>query len=488
MRRVTFFFFLMSLLALGGMAQENVSRATSQGQGAMHVRGAPDAEQGDSLVVIQNITLEHNNTTHDNIIFRELLFEIGDTLSANQFLELAKQSRQNLLNTSLFNFVELLADFDEDSNVLVHISFVERWYLWPFPILELGDRNLNAFLGNPRLSRLNYGLKVIQENFRGRKETLALLLRFGYQQNYSLNYIKPYINKAQTLGFNLDAGFNMSRELAYATRNNRQLFYREPSGLIYKQFFVNPGLVYRPAIHSTHTLSLGFTRYEFADTLLKLNPMFTHGKRTRVEYFVLSYYYKNDHRDIRAYPLEGYYMDVRLTRMGLGLIPKGNMDVNMLEISGRKFWNLAPRWYAAGGFNSKLSTGSSIAYFNQQGLGFKGDLVRGFENYVVDGQHFFVMKSNLKYTLVPQRSTQIGIINNPRFSLIHYAIYMNLYADAGIVHDRLFNDFNSLSNQWLGGTGIGLDFVTYYDRVFRVEWSFNSLGESGLFFHLLAPI
>lgn len=478
--------FFMSLLALVGRAQENVSRATIKGNGSLHMRGVP--EEPGAMVVVQDITLEHNQVTHDEIIFRELLFESGDTLTVDHFVGLLRQSRQNLLNTSLFNFVEVMADVDESHTAQVHISFVERWYLWPFPILELGDRNLNTWLGNPRISRLNYGLKVIHENFRGRKETLSLLLRFGYKQNYSLSYIKPYINKAQTLGFVLDMGFNMSRELAYATLNNRQLFHREPSDLIYKQFFVNPGLTYRPAMFSTHTFSMGFTRYEFADTLLALNPLFTPERQTRVQYFVLSYLYKNDHRDIRAYPLEGYYLDARLSRMGLGLIPKGKMDITMLEASARRFLKLAPRWYLAGGFTSKLSTGSSISYFNQQGLGFEGNLVRGFEDYVVDGQHFLVIKSNLKYALVPQRTTQIDFIDNPRFSLIHYAIYLNLYADAGMVHDRLFNDFNSLSNQWLGGTGLGLDFVTYYDRVFRVEWSFNSLGESGLFFHLVAPI
>ncbi|MFO7977568.1 MAG: hypothetical protein R6U64_02815 [Bacteroidales bacterium] len=481
-----FFFLLMNLLALAGMAQEGVSPATFGGQGSLRVQGIPQTDT--ALVVVQSITLEHNNVTHDDIIFRELLFDPGDTLATDVLLELARQSRQNLLNTSLFNFVELLVDCDEASNVQVYLSFVERWYLWPFPILELGDRNVNTWLGNPRLSRLNYGLRILHENFRGRNENLELLLRFGYQKIFSLNYFKPYINKSQTLGFNLDMGFNMSRELAYATRDNKQLFYRNSSGLAYQQFFVNPGLVYRPRIHSTHTVSLGFTRHEFADTLLVLNPLFAPDNRTRMQYFVLSYMYKNDHRDIRAYPLQGYYMDVRFTRMGLGLIPTENMDVTMLEASARKFWKLAPRWFAAAGVNSKISDGRSISYFNQQGLGFKGDLVRGFEDYVVDGQHFFVFKSNLKFTLVPQRTSQLGIINNPRFSLIHYAIYLNMHADAGIIHDRLFNNFNSLSNKWLGGTGVGLDFVTYYDRVFRVEWSLNSLGESGLFFHLLAPI
>lgn len=45
-----------------------------------------------------------------------------------------------------------------------------------------------------------------------------------------------------------------------------------------------------------------------------------------------------------------------------------------------------------------------------------------------------------------------------------------------------------LQNSLLYGTGVGIDFVTYYDKVLRVEYGINGLGESGLFLHLVAPI
>ena len=43
------------------------------------------------------------------------------------------------------------------------------------------------------------------------------------------------------------------------------------------------------------------------------------------------------------------------------------------------------------------------------------------------------------------------------------------------------------SNEFLYGYGLGLDFVTYYDIVFRVEFSANKFGETGLFLHFNAP-
>jgi hypothetical protein len=46
----------------------------------------------------------------------------------------------------------------------------------------------------------------------------------------------------------------------------------------------------------------------------------------------------------------------------------------------------------------------------------------------------------------------------------------------------------NLSGQWLGGGGAGIDLVTYYDRLLRVEYSINRMGETGLFIHFMASI
>jgi hypothetical protein len=172
----------------------------------------------------------------------------------------------------------------------------------------------------------------------------------------------------------------------------------------------------------------------------------------------------------------------------LGLLKDEVMDITTLETSYRKYWELAPRWFFAAGGNAKFSQGKTNVYFSQQGLGFLGDLVRGYENFVIDGQHFLVLKSNLKFALVPQRTGRIGFLPGERFQLIHYAFYLNLFADAGYVDDRYFFEGNQLNNVWLAGTGLGIDFVTYYDKVFRTEFSVNRHGQAGLFFHVIAPI
>jgi len=61
--------------------------------------------------------------------------------------------------------------------------------------------------------------------------------------------------------------------------------------------------------------------------------------------------------------------------------------------------------------------------------------------------------------------------------------YLSLNNDFGFVNNPFYKENNSLGNQLLWGGGIGLDIVAYYDKVFRLEYSFNSLGESGFFLH-----
>ena len=46
---------------------------------------------------------------------------------------------------------------------------------------------------------------------------------------------------------------------------------------------------------------------------------------------------------------------------------------------------------------------------------------------------------------------------------------------------------NNLSNSLLWGNGISLDYVTYYDKLLRIEFSVNHLGEKGVFLHFSNP-
>jgi hypothetical protein len=60
--------------------------------------------------------------------------------------------------------------------------------------------------------------------------------------------------------------------------------------------------------------------------------------------------------------------------------------------------------------------------------------------------------------------------------------YFNLNYDIGYVNDPFAAD-NPLSNHTISGGGPGMCLVLYHTFALHLEYSFNELGENGLFLH-----
>ena len=416
------------------------------------------------------------------------MFHKNDTIPALNLKSLFEKSRENLINTALFNFViihdSIISVKELYSHIYVKIDFVERWYLWPLPIFEISGRNFNSWWKEKDFSKVNYGVFLIKENFRGRKETIKLLLRFGYDERYGISYEKPYINRSQTVGAGLGAGWEQNHEIAYKTENNELIFIKSNNGYLFKHFYSYLNVLLRPSIYSHHILQLNFNHYEFADTVLKLNPDYSFDNENINEYLTLYYRFSVDHRNNNIYPLKGNYYDLEISKSGFGVLKNG--DVSMIELKGsyRKYWQIYKRFFYSADISAKISTNRDQPYFFQKGLGYDRNYLRGYELYVIDGQSYWLIKTNLKYNLLPTKVSNIKFIKSEKFGKIHYAIYLSWFFDIGYVDAYKNYDVNSLNNKLLYGTGFCLDFVTYYDIVFRLEFSVNKSGETGFYFHL----
>jgi hypothetical protein len=66
---------------------------------------------------------------------------------------------------------------------------------------------------------------------------------------------------------------------------------------------------------------------------------------------------------------------------------------------------------------------------------------------------------------------------------IPFRIYATAFTDYGYAYNADFKA-NSLVNRMLYSGGFGLDLVTFYDLNFRLDYSFNQLGQNGLFLHI----
>jgi outer membrane protein assembly factor BamA len=446
-----------------------------------------DTVQNPYPVIVSEILISGNKVTKERIVLREISVNIGDTIAPGKLAEVLKRSRYNIYNTGLFNFVTIVTEIKEEKYLTIRISLIERWYLWPIPVFELAETNFNTWWLTKDFSRANYGLFVTKENFRGRKEALRFKVQGGYTEQYAVQYIVPYINKKQTIGLGATVSYYRNREIVFGTTNNKRLFLTDRENFARTEFYSKMNLTYRKNLYNTSSFMVKYSSAEVSDTLLQLsNDYFPLGSSSS-RFITLAYNFKHDRRDVRAYPLKGHYAEFEIVKAGLGT-SQNSPDLTYFLGNLKKFIQLHPKWFVAAGVKGKWSLDHHQPYYLQRGLGYYDEMVRGYEYYVVDGQRWAMGRSNIKYELVRPRVSKLPFVGTGKFSTIHYGFYLNAFADAGYVEDRLYYKVNPLANTWMAGYGIGLDYVTYYDQSIRFEYSINKLGERGFFINFTSPI
>jgi len=447
-------------------------------------------ELPDSTVIIRSITVTGNLLTKPGIIARELDFKQNDTLLFRRFSEQLISSRQNIFNTRLFNFVTIDTSYDVAHHLVdVKIVLVERWYIWPIPYLEISDRNFNVWWETRDVRRLTYGVDLTFFNVRGRNETLKILTHFGFNQNFGFTYKIPYVNAKQTVGLGLGASLMLNREIAVATRNNEPVYVRNDSVYLKKLVYAFGECVLRPDFFTTHTFRIAYSHYNI-DSSIRVIPGFSIVEKDVQQFASFSYFLKIDHRDVQYYPLKGFCIDVEINHS----VPFKTAHNSYLKSNLRSYHQICNRWYCSSGFTGKVSFERIQPYYLQRGFGYGRDYVRGYEYYVIDGQHFVLSKNTLKFAIVPQQVRRLGFIRTTKFNTIPMALYLNAFIDLGYVYHDPANDpengssGNNLENSFLMGYGLGVDFTTYYDIVIRIEGSINRQNQPGVYLHFIAAI
>ena len=438
-------------------------------------------------VIIGDISISGNSTTKESFILRELVFKEGDTISSNDYSEAINKSRQNIINTSLFN--EVIIEGSLTGNVsTISISVKERWYLWPIPQLTIDERNFNTWLETGNLSRASAGVFLTHNNMRGRGEILKVLFMLGYNQKLGLSYEMPYLNKKKTFGMGFQSIYTLKHEVNAITEKDKQVFLKTNDTPIQRDWVNAIQFNYRPKLYIHNTLQIRHQLWEFSDTLVDFNPYYSPNATKNLQYFSIYYKLKVDYRDYKPYPLNGFYTDIEALKTGLGIL---NNDVNIfsLKSTSRKYFNLTNNFYAAVGFIAKLSWGGFQPYMIEKGLGYGRDYIRGYEYYVIDGQDYAVVKTNIKYAIIPKKVFKLNWIPTEKFNTIPISIYVNIFGDAGYVNNnQIYDPLNKLPNSFQYSGGLGIDLSTYYDAVARMEWAINAMGESHIYLHFIAPI
>ena len=448
--------------------------------------------QVDSLaapfVYIDSITIEGNKKTRPGLILRELEFAAGDSLETATLGATLERNSLRLMNLGIFNAARInVIQWDSDNHVILHISLIEAWYIYPAPIFELADRNFNVWWKefNHSLKRVNYGLDWTQLNLTGNADILKAKLQFGYSNKYELQYSRPSINRRKTIGFSAGISYSRSHEVAVTTENNKPQFRVNPDIWQITQFSTGGSLLWRPGLFTLHRLTMEYRNINVADSIARYyNPNFFLESADRQRFLSLTYNLQFDYRDIRPYPLEGWLFIAELRYNGL--LPNDNLRLFRAYVEFAKYF---PFWEKRLSLETVLRARTSLPrsrppYYNNQALGYGGSFVRGYEYYVADGLDFGLLKTAFHIQLF-NRTYNLGkYMPVDAFRNFPVKLYLALNSDLGYANDPWYGDANPLSNHLLWGYGFGLDLVVWYNKSVRFEWSWNDLGENGFFLRI----
>ncbi len=442
------------------------------------------------FVEINRIFIVGNTRTREQIILRELTLKSGDVVYNLDLAGILDLDRKKLVNTRLFNKVEMRPLEVDGRRIDLLIDVNERWYTFPAPVFELADRNFNDWWQNydHDLKRVNYGLRLYQYNMRGRNETLRFLAQFGFQRRFELLYRFPYIDKKQKHGLTLELGYLDLKNAAFRTNDHRYEFIRAEN-TIRTDRTAALTYSYRRSFYKTHMLKVEYRNASINDTLKILNPNYlktdaAHG----LEYTYITYQFNADHRDFFAYPLKGFLLQSLITKSGLA----ASEDVNKLEANFiyAQYLDLGHNFYFSNYTSLYGSTPKNLPYVNYGALGLRKQFARGYELYVIEGPNYFINKTTFKKRLFSE-VYHWGDMRIEQFRHIPVALYFKIYADFGYVENypayrntEGIPNNTRLADTWLSSVGFGFDAVTFYDVVLRFEYTFNAQNERGFFFHV----
>lgn len=436
-------------------------------------------------ICIQSIDIIGNKQTKTKLIENELSISIGDSILLEDLMPKLEQNKRFLINTLLFNSVELKISKWEELAVHITIILKESWYIFPLPQFELADRNFNVWWTrhNRDIRRANIGLWLIWRNLTGYNDLLKVIVQFGYTRKFELDYTLPPMGRQRKFGFNVNALYSDNKEWTYNTINNQLVFYND-FDIPERQFQRIRGRFrgyYRRTLFEIQRLELTYLQLSIGDSIVAYNPDFFLDRRKTQRSFSLKYTYTLDKRDIQAYPLNGFYFQAILEKQGLGIFK----DINQLQLTAHFGYYMQMSDFLSVSTNIKgrynfLRT--PIPYYNSKALGFNDNFVRGYQYYVINGQDYLLFQADINFKVLDVRIPLFRKFPVSYLQALPLKVHLRYHIDFGYVWDRFYAQGNQLSNTDLIGTGLGVDLIFYsYNIIVQFEYTFNKNGEKGLY-------
>ncbi|MBR9999494.1 MAG: BamA/TamA family outer membrane protein, partial [Cyclobacteriaceae bacterium] len=321
-------------------------------------------------------------------------------------------------------------------------------------------------------------------NVRGRNETLKLTAQIAFTKSIQISYGLPFIDRKQKVGLNFLFDYSLNKNTNIVTTDHKYIFL-DSDNWLREQYQAGVSVTYRNSLYNHHTFGLNFNQSQVNDTILELNPNYYTGG-TSQGYFRIYYSFVYDSRDIKAYPLSGNYFAGRIEKLGIGVI--NEVDVFGLTAFYNRFIDLGKHFYFTVGVGGALYAPEKQPYSLYNSMGKVPFTLRGYELYVIEGPYFVQNQYTLRKRLFQTETNLRNILSSKHFSKFQLALYFKSYFDFGYVKAYPENEMNKrFTDTLIYGGGAGFDLVTFYDLVFRFEYSINKAGEHGFVFGIRSP-
>ncbi len=442
-----------------------------------------------TFLFISAIKITGNKRTKSYIIEREMQYKVGDKIYVADLKKSIKQAQTQIYNINLFIEAKVDTQRVAIDSIQLNVYVKERWYIFPTPQFSLIDRSYKEWYRtfDADFNRVTYGVDFTHYNFSGRRDQLSITGLTGYARNISFSYSSPYSNSKLTEGFAISASYTQNREIGYKTSNgNKPFVYNKGKQLLYsKNGFVRDNYQFdgsyswRRGFFKRTGVSLGLNYLVVDDSIIdpKYNPTyFSTGKASQF-YTDINFGVAYANTDKNAYPLTGLIYNYGFSKRGFGL--KGGINSSTIGGSFSKYITHKHKFFSTIKFAGILKVPFEQAYINRRAIGFGNLKLRGLELFIIDGVAAFTTSYTFSKKVVSFKIPIPFKIN--ALPYIPFTFYAKTYIDAG--YSYIPNAYNTrLNNKLLYTGGIGLDVLTLYDKVVKIEFSFNQLGQKGIFF------
>jgi len=480
--------FIILILILSGCYTTIFAQVDTVATGARDANKASPVTQNDPKIdslpqstgqyfIIRNIVFEGNRKTQDTILLRELPFKKEDSIPLEKIPELFELAKTRILNLNLFQKGNVSVLLFDPPYVDIKIRVTEKLYLLPLPYFKPVDRNLNQWLFEKGAStaRVDYGAKLLWDNVTGSNDKLRFYFITGYTRQLSFGYQRPYIDKKLKWGFNINVALGKNHEVLYNTVHDKQQFIKDTNFL--RNFFDSRlEFSYRKKIYTTHYFGLGFHSLRLGDTVFRLNPNVINHSGEQIKYGELFYRMRYENVDFIPYPTQGHAAEIFLSKQGF------NNAMNLWQLTAKTvgYWRLGKLSYYSLGASGTLKVPFKQPYYNQQLLGYGDMFLRGYEYYVTDGVAGGFVNASVA-TRLTNFSFSLPFLKRQFPEAVPLKIYSKLFGNAGYVYNPHPGPTNRLPNRILFGGGIGFDIFTINNVTLKVEFSYNHLGENGIY-------